>query len=891
MLKPLVSTVQTLRRRERFEDAMAEEMRFHIDQYMEDLVLSGVAPEEAVRRARQEFGSLDNVKEDCREARGLRPFDGLRQDLRYAARVLRKTPGFTATALATLALCLGANLTIFAVVDAVLLRPLPFPAADRLVSVYNTYPRAGVPNDGCSLPNYYERRGQIPAFSGLAVYRDAAAVVGEAGSTEQVPVTRVSPDFFSTLGLGPVIGRVFTEAETNGGKNNAAILTDSYWRQRLGADPRVIGRDIRVNSIPRTVVGILPPRFSFLSSQTQIYLPLASSPEERAPQKRHSGTAHMIARLRPGATLAEAQAQIDARNAAVEANGPEARMMADAGFRSLVVPLRASHVAAVRPTLLLIQAGALFLLLIGGVNLVNLLLIRASSRVKELAVRQALGASRRHVVSGALVESTLLALAGGLLGLAAGAGGIRLLALLGVDRLPLGSHVVFDARLALIALAGSLAVGIALGLPVAWLSLRNAAAPGLQAESRGTTAGRAAQRLRHAFIVVQISLAFVLLAGAGLLGLSLQKVMTVSPGFRPEHVLSGQLILPVRSYSGRQALLAVTERLTAEIGRQPGVQAVGFATNVPLSGVSNKSAATVQGHRPQPGEPPHGFYSYSVGGDYFSALGFSLREGRFLTAADSRRAERVCVIDEDFARRYWPKSGPRGGALGQRVFEGSGEEDAAEAYTVVGVVGPVKQAGLVEDEAQGAIYYPFGHRMDHSIYLAVRASLPLESLAPALRKAVRRIDPELPVNDLRTMETRISDSLVARRSPVLLAVLFAGIAMLLTAVGTYGVLSYAVTQRRREIGLRMALGARPEQIRGQFLSLALRLLAAGTALGVLGAWLTGRAMQAVLFQVPPLQVGMLAGAAALLGAVSLIACLLPSHRAARVSPMVVLSEE
>jgi predicted permease len=895
MPRGLLSTFQTLRRRGRFEDAMAAEMRFHVERYTEDLVLSGVPPAEAARRARREFGSLDNVKEDCREARGLRPFDELRRDLRYAARLLRKTPGFTATALVTLALCLGANLTIFAVVDAVLLRPLPFPAAGRLVSVYNTYPRAGIPNDGCSLANYYERRGQIPAFSGLAVYRDATAVVGETGATEQLPVTRVSPDFFSTLGLGPVMGRVFTEAETLDGKNDAAILTDSYWRQRLGADPRVIGRAIRVNGISRTVVGILPPRFSFLSSQTQIYLPLASSPEERAPQRRHSGTAHMIARLAPGATLAQAQAQIDAHNAAVEVNDPEARMIADAGFRSLVVPLRADHVAAVRPTLLLVQAGALFLLLIGAVNLVNLLLIRASGRVKELAVRQAIGASRRHVVSGALVESTLLALIGGLLGLAAGAGGIRLLALLGVDRLPLGSHVVFDARLALIALAGAIVVGIALGLPVAWLSLRttaaNTAAPGLQAESRGTTAGRAAQRLRHAFIVAQIALAFVLLAGAGLLGLSLQKVMTVSPGFRPEHVLSGQLVLPIRSYPGRQPLLAAVERLTAEIGRQPGVQAVGFATNVPLSGISNKSAATVQGHRPRPGEPPHGFYSYSVDSDYFSALGLTLREGRFLTAADSRRAERVCVIDEDFARRYWPKSGPRGGALGQRVFEGAVEGSAADAYTVVGVVGAVKQAGLVEDEAQGAIYYPLGHRVDHSLYLVVRTSLPTESLAPALGKAVRRIDPELPLNDLRTMETRIADSLVARRSPALLAILFSAIAMLLTAVGTYGVLSYAVTQRRREIGLRMALGARPEQVRGQFLALALRLLAAGTALGILGAWLTGRAMQAVLFQVPPLHMATLAGAAGLLGAVSLAACLLPSHRAAQVSPMVVLSEE
>jgi predicted permease len=888
----LFSAFRTLLHRRQFEAGMADEMRFHLDQYTADLVRSGVPADEAARRARREFGPLDNLKEDCREASGLRLFDEIHQQARYALRLMRKTPGFTATALLTLALCLGANLTLFAVVDAVLLRPLPFPAGDRLVSVYNTYPKAGVPNDGCSLANYYERRGEIPAFSGLAIYRDAMAVVGETGMTEQMPVSRVSPEFFSTLGLGPVQGRTFTEAETAEGKNDAAILTDSYWRQQMGADPRVLGRVVRVNGIARTVVGVLPPRFSFLSSQARIYMPLASSPDERAPRQRHSGTARMIARLRPGATLAEAQAQIDARNAAVEVNGPEARMMADAGFRSLVVSLRADHVAAVRPTLLLVQAGALFLLLIGGVNLVNLLLIRASGRVKELAVRQALGASRRHLVIGALVESTLLALAGGLLGLAAGAGGIRLLAFLGVDRLPLGSQVAFDGDLALIALAGSLAVGIALGLPVAWLSLRNASAPGLQAESRGTTAGRAAQRLRHAFIVAQIALAFVLLAGAGLLGLSLRKVMTVSPGFRSGNILSGQLVLPVKSYSGRQDLLAVTERLTAEIGRQPGVQAVGFATNVPLSGISNKSSATVQGHRAQPGEAPHAIYSYSVGGDYFTALGFALREGRFLTADDSRRDERYCVVDEDFARRYWPKSGPKSGAIGQKIFEGgSAGENPAEAYTIVGVVGPVKQAGLVEDEAQGAVYYPFGHRLDHTLWLVVRTSLPPESLAAALRQAVRTVDPELPVTDVRSMETRIADSLVTRRSPALLAGLFSAIAVLLTAIGTYGVLSYSVSHRRREIGLRMALGALPRQIRDQFLGLALRLLAAGMVLGLVGAWLTGKAMQAILFHVPPLHVATLAGAAGVLGVVSLAACMLPSDRAARISPLEALAED
>lgn len=887
MSRIVTPALQPILRRRDFEDEMAEEMRFHIEQYTCDLVSSGVPPEEAARRARKEFGSLDNVKEDCREARGLRWLDELRQDLRYAARLLRKTPAFTATALATLALCIGANLTVFAVVDSILLVPLPFPASERLVSVFNTYPKAGVPNDGCSLPNYYERRGQIRAFSALAAYRDGTAIVGETGSTEQEQVTRVSPDFFATLGRGPAMGRAFTEAETTPSNDGVAILTDAYWRRRLNADPHAIGRRIRVNGFDRTVVGVLPPTFSFLSSKARIYFPLPSSPEDRAPRNRHSGTSHMIARLRPGVTVAEAQAQIDAHNAAMAVNGPDARAMADAGFRSLVVPLHEDHVAAIRPTLLLVQAGALFLLLIGAVNLVNLFLIRANGRGKELAVRQAIGASRRHIVSGVLVETTLLTLAGGVLGLITGAGGIRLLAVLGIDRLPLGAHIGFDARLAWAALIGAIVLGFAIGAPVAWFSLRGHAAPGLQGEPRGT-AGRAAQSLRHVFIVAQISLAFLLLVGTGLLGISLRKVMAISPGFQPENVLSGRISLPGKSYPDAAALNAFTERLTEELGLQPDVLSAGVVTNVPLSGVSNKSAATVKGFHLQPGESPHGFYSYGVGGDYFGAMGYSLREGRFLTAADSRRAERVCVVDEDFAHRYWP----RGGAIGQRVFEGGSEpKNDADAYTIVGVVGAVKQAGLIEDEAQGAVYYPYGHRFDHSFYVVVRTSGLSNSLGNALQKIVRKIDPELPVNDVQSMEARIADSLVARRSPALLAGLFSCIALLLTAIGTYGLLSYAVAQRRREIGLRMALGAQPEQIRRQFVILALRLLAAGTVLGVVGAWMTGQAMQAVLFHVSAVNVATLTVAAIILGVVSFAACLVPSGRAARISPMAALAEE
>ena len=888
MLRRLRSLSLAIQSRRDFEQGMTEEFRLHIEQYTDELVRGGVPPREAARRARIEFGSLNSAQEECREARGLRPFDELVRQLRHAARSLRKTPGFTAAALVTLAVCLGANLTIFAVVDSILLRPLPFPEAGRLVTIFNTYPKAGVDRDGSSIANYYERRGRIPAFAGVGIYSYGTAVAGEAGSTEHEQIARVSPDFFATLGTGLSMGRSFTEEETSFRTDRVVILTDAYWRQHFNADPHVIGKQLRVNGFSNAVAGVLPPGFRFLSSEARLYFPFSSGPQDRASSQRHSGgnSKHMIARLKPGATLAQAQSQIDAQNATLEADDPEAKMMADAGFRSVVAPLHADHVRTIRPALLLMQAGAFALLLIGAVNLTNLLLIRASSRSKEIAVRRALGASRLHVISEAIVETTLLTLAGGLFGIAAGAGGIRLLSVLAVDRLPLGSHIAIDTRLACIAVLGAAAMGLALAAPIAWFNLRGHLRSAIQSETRGGTASRAAQSLRHGFMVAQIALATVLLSGAGLLGLSLGRAMAVSPGFRPDHVLSGQISLPGNRYPNWPSRLAFNERLLKDLARQPGVVAAGAANNVPLSGNSGKSAATVVGHVRLPGESARGHYSYGVDGDYFAAMGFSLREGRFLTADDSRRSARVCVVDEDFARYYWPHSS----ALGQHIFEGGEATTGAQSFTVVGVVGAVKQAGLTDQTAQGAVYFPYALRTDDSLFIVVRTSLRPESLAVALQKAVRQIDPEAPLNDLRSMDSRIADSLVAQRSPAFLAGVFSLIAILLVGVGTYGVLSYAVAQRRREIGVRMALGARPGQIRGQFLALALRLLAAGTLLGAMGAWLTGRAMRTLLFQAPAFDVATLAAAAGIIAMVSLVACLLPSQRAARISPMEALAD-
>jgi predicted permease len=867
---------------------MTEELRFHIDQCVEDLMRSGVSEQEARRRARMELGGLNSVKEECREARSLQVIDEIKRQVSYSVRLLRKSPGFAVTALLTLAVCIGANLTIFAVIDSVLLQPLPFPDADRLMTLFNTYPKAGVDRDGSSLTNYYERRGQIPAFSSVAIYRYGTAILGEPGSTQREEITWVSPDFFATLGRGPVIGHVFSDEETTYQTDSVAILTCTYWREHFNSDPKVIGRQVRVDGLARTVIGVLPADFRFLSSKAQLYFPLSSNPEQRLPRQRHSGgnSIQMIARLRPGVSTAQAQSEIDLQNAKLELDDPQAKMMAEAGFRTLVVPLHGDHVAAIRPILLLLQAGVVALLLIGVVNLMNLLLIRANARLKESAVRRALGASGGYFVSEVLIETTLLTLGGGLLGMGVAAGGIRLLAYLGAERLPMGSQIGFDLSWALVALLGSIALGVILAIPVASVSLRGQPMEALQAESRGGTSSRGAQRVRHGFIVAQIALSFVLLAGAGLLGMSLRRLTSVSPGFRVDHILTGQLALPSKTYANGASTLAFTERLTGEIMQQPGVLAAGIVNNVPFSGNSGKSAAAVVGHVMRPGESPRGHYSYGVGGDYFNAMGFTLRAGRFLTAADSHRAERVCVVDEDFARYYWPN----GDALGQRLFQGSELGKDSEAFTVVGVVGRVKQAGLVDEAAQGAVYYPFLFQPSNAMFVVARTSFSSESLQLTLPRLVRRIDPDLPVNDLQTMEARIADSLVAQRSPALLAGLFSAIAVLLTGIGTYGVLSYAVSQRRREIGVRMALGAEPGQIRGQFVSLAWRLFVAGTFLGLIGAVLAGRVMQTVLFHVSCLDWPAFATAIGVMGFVTLVACLIPSQRAARISPTEALSE-
>jgi ABC-type lipoprotein release transport system permease subunit len=782
--------------------------------------------------------------------------------LRFALRALFKSPSFTATALTTLALCLGANLTIFAVVDAVLLRPLPFPDPDRLVTIFNTYPQAGVERDGASLTNYYERRGQLAAFSDLAEIRFESAIVGEPGSTDRVDAARVTPEFFRTLGVAPLLGRTFHEIETTYGSDAVVILTDAYWRRHFHADPAILSRPLRINGASHRIVGVLPPDFRFLSSTARLFIPLSSDPASRGPAGRHSGNAiTMIGRLAPGVSLPEAQSQIDAHNAALAASYPQAKMIAEAGFRSIVTSLHADHVAGIRNILLLLQGGVFLLLLLGGVNLVNLLLIRASNRLRDFAIRQSLGATAGHVLREVMAETLLLATVGGIGGLLLAAFGIDLVRLLGADRLPLGAQIAFAARLGAVALAGSVALGIIIALPIAWFNLRAHPADTLRSCSRATTGHRSTRRLQHAFVVTQLALAFILLAGACLLRLSLQRAQAVSPGFGADHVLAGRLSLPWQGYHG-DALVPFAERLVAEIAHHPGVSAAGLATTLPLNAQSGLSAVTVKGHAVAPGQSVRGHYSYG-------------------------RAALSCVVDEAFARRYWPDAD----ALGQRIFIGSRERSDAEAFTVVGVVGTVKQTQLTEADAPGTAYFPLGHRPDLDLFVVVRATLPPAAVGSTLQASVRRLDPELVLSDLQSMDERIGDTLVTRRSPALLTAIFAGIALLLAVIGTYGVLSFAVAQRHREIGIRLALGAPGQRVLTLVLRDGLRVALAGLAVGLLAALASGRLVASFLFGVSPYDPIVYVAVAGLLFAAAITACLLPARRATKVDPMVVLRAE
>ena len=817
------------------------------------------------------------------------------QDARFAIRLLWKDRGFTTTAILTLAVCIGANAAIFAVVNAVLLQPLPVRDAGQLVHMYNSYPRAGVGDRGSTgVPDYFDRLKETDVFQEQALYNDRGVTLGGDGEPQRITAMLATPSLLRLLQVQPVRGRLFTEEDGETGKNRKAILTYASWQQLFGGQDSAIGRDVRLGGEPYVVVGVLPQGFSFLEPEVKLWLPVAFSAEEKSDDSRHSNNWSYVGRLKPGATIEQARQQIDALNARNLDRFPKLKqILIDAGFHTVVVPLQDYLVRDIRSTLYLLWGGVVFVLLVGGVNVTNLMLVRSSARARELATRHALGAGLARIARQLLTETMVLALGGAVLGLALGYAGVRALGALSLDATPQGTQVAIDG--AVIAFIVALAVALALligSIPILGLRRMNLS-QAFREEGRSGTASRGARMARRALVTAQVAFAFMLLIGAGLLLTSFQHVLAVRPGFDASRVLTGIVSPPASRYRDDAALRGFWNPLLERVRALPGVEAAGIASSIPLGGNYNDSVILAEGYAMAPGESLISPYNVSVSPGYFEAMSIPLKRGRFFTSSDDERAPNVVIIDERLANRFWKNQDP----VGRRMWKPDSAEELSVGpgpktryYLIVGVVGNVRTTGLTEKEPVGAYYFPFSQDVGRGMTLVTRTAGEPSAITGSIRQQIRAIDPELPFFSVKPMLQRLDESLVARKTPMLLATLFGGIALFLAAIGIYGVLAYQVAQRRKEIGIRLALGSDGRRIFGLIVSEGLWLLALGVGAGLAGAFAIRTAMATQLFGVQPMDPLVLAAVAVVLGVVAFGACAVPARRAARIDPLIALNE-
>ena len=820
--------------------------------------------------------------------------DRLLQDVRFAVRVLWRDRSFTATAVLTLALCIGGNAAIFAIVNTVLLRPLPVPEPDRLVVIHNSYPGAGAARASNGVPDYYDRLRETDVFEEQALYNTRGATIAIDGQPQRVTGMTARPSLLRMLRAQPLRGRLFTEAEGEPGNDRKVVLTHATWQQLFAGLDSAIGGELRVNGVPYEIIGVLPPGFRFLSSEVRFWTPLSFSPEERSDEARHNNNWSMIARLKPGATLMHAQQQIDALNARNMERFPKFReILTNAGFRTFVKPLEQDLVAGVRDTLLLLWGGVICVLLIGGVNITNLVLVRSTARMRELATRQALGAGTGRLIGQLLTETVLLTMAGGILGAALGAYGLTLLTSLGMDQLPRGEEIRMDATAIIFTLGLAAVVGVLIGLvPVVRLRHMNVSVA-VREEGRTGTSGRGVRAIRRVLVASQVAFAFMLLAGAGVLLASFDRVLAIDPGFEPAQVLTARVSPPASRYPEDEHLTAFNDRLLRAVRSTPGVTRAAMASHVPFAGDYNDSVVIAEDYRMAPGESLISPMRISVSPDYFDVQEISIKAGRAFAESDTDRSTGVVIVDERLARKFWSGRDP----VGRRMYLPDSAEDVIAPgpkvrwLTVVGVAADVRMAGLTDTSGRfGAYYLPLTQEAQRNAWLIVKAAGEPTALTATLRKELTAIDPELPLFNVRTLEDRLAESLLDRKTPMLLAVLFAVMALLLAAIGIYGVLGYQVAQRRREIAIRMALGSAPRRVFTLVLTEGLLLTVVGLGAGLTGAVAIRRTLEAQLYGIGALDPVVLGGVAATVMTVAAIACGLPARRAAKTDPVRALAE-
>ncbi len=822
--------------------------------------------------------------------------DVLRQDFAFALRLLRRDKAFAIAVILTLGVCLGANTAIFTIVRSVLLRPLPYPESDRLVLMYDAFPGAGVERAGVSVPNHYDRVALTKVLESAALYQWNGKKVGEGPKAEGVSSMDVSPSFFKVLRTSAARGRLFTEADGEVGKEHVAVLTHAFAEQQGGLD-QVVGKVLRLDKVPYTVVGVLPREFVFMSRDVRLYTPLAFKPEDRGEDQRYSQNHEEIGRLAPGVSISQLQSRLDALNAAyVERAGALKNDLINVRYNSKAVSLQADLVRNVRSALTLLWGGVLFVLLIAGVNITNLALVRANGRMKELATRTALGAGRSRVVRQLVTETLLLTALGGALGLLIGYWAVDSLSTFAFTDLPRSHEVRFDGTVAafiggLAALLG-LVIGVVPALHLKGISLSLV----LRDSGRTGTPSRQARYLRRGLAMAQVALAFVLLVGAGLLLASFRQLLGVNPGFQSTGILTGRVSPLVTQYPDDPAVRSYASRVLEEIRRLPGVEGAGITTNIPFGWDDSSSVIIPEGHVKAPGESVVSPRQIKVTPGYFEALRVALKRGRFFTASDDEKAPRVIILDERLAKLFWPNADP----IGRRVYLPKTPNDVAKPgpdvtwMQVVGVVAQMKMKGLVEgveESRSGAYYFPLAQDVQRNLGLVIRTAGDPSALTPSVQRALTSIDPELQMFDVFTMAERVDKSLNPRRTPMQLSLAFSVVALLLASIGIYGVLAYQVSQRTREIGIRMALGSDAGRVIGLVLREGLVLVAVGLVAGLAGAVALRQAISSQLYNVGALDPVVILAVTSVLAVTSLAACFGPARRAAKVSPVVALSEQ
>jgi putative ABC transport system permease protein len=808
---------------------------------------------------------------------------GLWQDIRYALRSLAKAPGFTAVTLFTLALGIGANSAIFSVVNGVLIRPLPYPDPDRLVVVRETY--GGGEVGSVSGANFLDWKARTHQFESLAAWRGVAVTLLGAGEPEEMRAAMISADYLRTLGVAPMLGRGLLPGEDQG-QGTVAVIGETLWRTRFGADSGILGRTLDLSGTPYTIIGVAPASLDY-SGRTQLWLPLGFG-VGRANQ-RGSHAYDVIGRLKPGATFSGAQENMSAVARSLASEYPAT----NTGRGAQVIAFTDDVVGSVRPALWLLLGAVGFVLLIACANVANLSLARASTRAREVAVRAALGAGRGRLIQQALAEAVLLAVLGGVLGLLVATWSVDALVALNPRGLPRLSDISIDGRVLGFTLAVSLGVGLAFGLVPALAVTRHDPADSFRGEGRGTSGGRSAGRFRARLVVAQIALALVLLAGAALLIVSVRRLAGVNPGFRPAGAASFQFNVPSAKYQSADAQRGFVARVLGRLRAIPAASHAGAVYFLPLGDSDVSGDVSVEGEAPAaPGHERYAGYRI-VMGEYFESMGIALRGGRPLRDSDVAGARLVAVVNDAFVRSFFGGRDP----LGQRVTFGS-STDQPEWREIVGVVGDVHHNGLTKSPWP-EIYVPAAQLTPESwtifatlpISFVVRSPLPPESLFPAIKAAVHDVDPEQAVSRLRPISELVTDAVARYRFSMLLLTVFGCLALCLAAVGVYGVMAYSVSQRTRELGIRLALGARAASVRHLVLRRGLGMAAVGIGLGLGGALALTRLLASQLFGVSPTDPVIIAVAAVTLAAVSTVACLVPAVRATKVDPIVALRSE